>query len=164
MGLARTIRAEDRHAVAKPDFVTEWLHQPGQLELLGDDGTLGGASSLESHVHVLFQRDGLGRPGFEELCQACLGRVVAVGHVGTEGRLVLVHVHQLLELGVFLVPALAQLLEALIAFAAGLDVGTERATMDPRGSPGMPRLQRDDPACGIVEQFAVVADEQDRLG
>ena len=105
-----------------------------------------------------------GGPGLQELGQPGLGRVVAVGHVGAEGRLVLVHVHELLELGVLLVPALAQFLEAFVAFASRVDVGTEGAAVDPGGGAGEPGLQGDDAAGRVVQQFAVVADEQDGFG
>ena len=119
VALARAVGAEDAHAVAEPDLGGERLHQAGQFQLFGDDGALGGAAALEPHLHVLLDRQGLGRPGLEELRQAGLRGVVPVGHVGAERGLVLVHVDEFLELHVLLVPALAQLLEAGVPVARG---------------------------------------------
>ncbi len=123
----------------------------------------GGASALEPHLHVLLDRQGLGRAGLEELRQPGLRGVVAVGHVGAERGLVLVHVDEFLELHVLLVPALAQLLEACVPVRAGVHVGAEAAAVDPGAGAVDARFQRDDAARGVVEQFAVVADEEHGL-
>ena len=123
----------------------------------------GGASALEPHLHVLLDRQGLGRAGLEELRQPGLRGVVAVGHVGAECGLVLVHVDEFLELHVLLVPALAQLLEACVPVRAGVHVGAEAAAVDPGAGAVDARFQRDDAARGVVEQFAVVADEEHGL-
>ena len=78
-------------------------------------------------------------------------------------RLLLYMQHQRLELGVLLVPAAAQLLEAREPVAAGLVVRREPARVGPHAVAGRAELDGDDPGRGVVEQLAVVADEQDRL-
>ena len=163
MALARTVGTEDAHAVAEPDLGGERLHQAGQFQLLGHDGALGGAAALEPHLHVLLDRQGLGRAGLEELREPGLRGVVPVGHVGAERGLVLVHVDEFLELDVLLVPALAQLLEARVPVGPGVHVGAEAAAVDPGAGAVDARFQRDDAARGVVEQFTVVADEEHGL-
>ena len=137
--------------------------RPGQFQLLGHDGALGRPAALEPHLHVLFDRQGLGRPGLKELGQPGLGGVVPVGHVGAERGLVLVHVDEFLELDVLLVPALAQLLEARVPVRAGVDVGAEAAAVDPGAGTVDARFQGHDAARRVVEQLPVVADEEHGL-
>ena len=62
-----------------------------------------------------------------------------------------------------LVPALAQLLEAEEPVAARLVVRREAARVGPHGVAGVAELDGDHPGRGVVEQLAVVADDQDRL-
>ncbi len=71
--------------------------------------------------------------------------------------------YQLLQLGVLLVPAPAQLLEAGEAFAAGLVERGEAAAVHPGVGTRGPGLQGDDLLGGAGEEFAVVGDEQHGL-
>ena len=68
-----------------------------------------------------------------------------------------------LQLGVLLVPAAAQLLEAGEPVAPRLVVRREPARVRPHGVPGRAELDGDHPGRGVVQQLPVVADEQDRL-
>src|SRR5262245_49910331 len=53
MGLTRPVRAEHRDPLAIPDLEVERLHQPGQLEILADDGPLAGPAAPQPHPDVL---------------------------------------------------------------------------------------------------------------
>ena len=164
MGLAGPVGAEHRHPFAVPDLEVERLHQVGQLEVGAHDRALARAPTLEPHLHLLLARLLGGRPGVLELLQPGLGRLVAAGHVGVVGRLLLVHQHLRAQLGVLLVPAAAQLLEALEPLGARLVVAREAAGVGPHQVARAAELDGHDPGGGVVEQLAVVADEQDRLG
>ena len=118
------------------------LHQPGQLEVLADHRALAGAAALEPHRHLLLARLLGRRAGLLELAQPGLGRLVAAGHAVVVRRLLLVHQHQRLELGVLLVPAPAQLLEAGEPVAARLVVRREAARVRPHRVAGARRARR----------------------
>jgi hypothetical protein len=64
------------------------------------------------------------------------------------------------QAGVFLVPAAAQLVQAVDAVAAGPRVGREAAAVHPDG----PGLDGDDPFGGVGEQLPVMGDQQDGFG
>ncbi len=129
--LPGAVGAEDGDAFAVEDLQREGLHQAGELQSFAGDGPHAGAAALEPHPDVLLARRLRGRSGLLELAQPGLGGAVAGGHVGAVlGRLAK-RQDQLLQLGVLLVPALAQLLEAGEAPAAGLVVGGEAAAVHP---------------------------------
>ena len=90
-----------------------------ELEPLADHRALAGAAALEPHLDLLLARLLGGRAGLLELPQPGLGGLVAGRHPVVVRGLLLVHQHQRLELGVLLVPAPAQLLEAGEPVAAG---------------------------------------------
>ena len=129
VGLARAVAAQDGDPLAVPDLEVEGPHQPAQLEVLADHGPLAGATTLEPHLHLLLARLLGRRAGLLELAQPGLRGLVAAGHVGVVGRLLLVHQHLGAELGVLLVPALAELLEAREA-VPGAPRGTTRSHPD----------------------------------
>ena len=163
VGLARAVGAQHGHPLAVPDLEVEGLHQPGQLEVLAHDGTLAGAAALEPHRHLLLAGLLGRRSGLLELAQPGLGGAVLRRHPVVVLGLDLVVQHELLDLGVLLVPALAELLEAGEAVAARLVVRREAARMGPHRVARMAELDGDHPGRGVVEQLAVVADHQDRL-
>ena len=163
VALARAVGAEHADTVSEPDLRGERLHESGQFELLGHDGTLGCPPTLEPHLDVLLDRQGLGWPGFQELGQAGLRSLVPVGHVGTESSLVLVHIDEFFELYVLLVPALAEFLKPGVTVRAGLHIGSETAAVNPRAGAVDARFERHDAARRVVEQLAVVADEKHGL-
>ncbi len=163
VGLARAVGAEHGHPLAVPDLEVEGLHQPGELEVLADDGALAGAAALEPHRHLLLAGL-LGRRALLlELAEPGLGGLVLRGEAVVVLRLDLVAQHERLELRVLLVPAAAHLLEAEEAVLAGLVVRREAARVHPRGVAGGAELDGDHAGRGVVEQLAVVADEEDGL-
>ena len=164
MGLAGPVGAEHRHPFAVPDLEVERLHQVGQLEGGAHDRALARAPALEPHLHLLLARLLGGRPGVLELLQPGLGRAVLRGHAVVVLRLDLEPEHERLDLGVLLVPAAAHLLEALEAVAARLVVAREAARVRPDQVAGAAELDGHDAGRGVVQQLAVVADEEDRLG
>ena len=161
--LAGAVRAEHGDPLAVPDLEVERPHQAGQLEVLADHRPLAGAAALEPHLHLLLARLLGRRTGLLELPEPGLRRLVAAGEAVVVRRLLLVHQHQRLELGVLLVPAPAQLLEAGEPVLARLVVRREPARVGPHQVAGAAELDRHDPGGGVVEQLAVVADEEDRL-
>ena len=163
--LARAVAAEDRDPLAVPDLEVERLHQPGQLQVGAHHRALAGAAALEPHRDLLLARLLGGRPGLLELAEPGLRGLVLRGHAVVVLRLDLQPEHERLDLGVLLVPAAAQLLEAGEAVAPRLVVRREPAGMRPGAVAATERAQLDgdDPGRGVVEQLAVVADEQDRL-
>src|SRR5699024_8736143 len=78
-------------------------------------------------------------------------------------RLLLVHLDQVAQLGLFFVPAPAQLLQALEAGLAGGGVGSEASRVHPRGVAGTAELEGDDAAGGAGQQLPVMADVQQAL-
>jgi hypothetical protein len=64
---------------------------------------------------------------------------------------------------VLLVPAFAQLFEAGIAVGTGFHVGLEAAAVHPRPGAVDTGLERDDAAGSVVQELAVVADEEHGL-
>ncbi len=162
--LAGAVRAQHGDPLAVPDLEVERLHQPGQLEVLADDGALAGAAALEPHLHLLLARLRGRWAGLLELPEPGLRRPVLRGEPVVVLRLDLVAQHQRLELGVLLVPAPTQLLEALESRAPRLVVGREPAGVGPHRVAGGPELDGDHARRRVVEQLSVVADEQDRLG
>ena len=138
-------------------------HQPGELEALADHGALARAAALEPHRDLLLARLVGRRPGLLELAQPGLRGLVLRGQPVVVLRLDSVAQHQRLELGVLLVPAPAQLLEAREAVGARLVVRREATRVGPHGVAGGAELDRDHAGRGVGEQLAVVADEQDRL-
>ena len=127
---------------------------------------LAGAAAGEPHRHLLAQRHRLGRPGLLELAQPGLRRPGSARPCRRCTPPSAWYImHQRLELGVLLVPAPAQLLEP------GVPVGRGPAwyVANPPGCthtvlPAAARLEGHDPGGDPVEQLAVVADEQHRLG
>ena len=163
VALAGAVGAQHADAVAEPNLGGERLHQSGQFQFLCHYGALGGAAALEPHLHILFDRKRFRRSDLKELRQPRLCGVVPVGHVGAERGLVLVHVDEFLELHVLLVPTLAQFLEAGIPVCACVHVGAEAAAVDPGAGAVDARFKGDDPARCVIQQLAVVADEEDGL-
>ena len=166
MRLAGAVRAEHGHALAVPDLEVEGLHQSRHLELLADHGALAGASALEAHRDLLLAGLLGGRADLLELAQPGLGGAVLAGHAVVVLGLDLQPQHQRLELGVLLVPALAQLLEAGEPVGARLVVGGEPAGVGPHAvadAVAAAQLDGDHAGGGVVEQLAVVADHQHRL-
>ena len=163
VGLARAVAAEHGHPLAVPDLEVEGLHQPGQLDVLADDGALAGAAALEPHLDLLLARLLGRRSGLLELAEPGLRGLVAAGHAVVVRRLLLERLHQRLELGVLLVPAPAHLLEAQEPVLARLVVRREAAGVGPDQVAGVAELDGDHAGRGVVEQLAVVADVQDRL-
>ena len=164
MRLARPVGAEDGHALAVPDLEVEGLHQAGELEVGADDGALAGATALEPHRHLLLARLLDRRTGLLELLQPRLGGAVLRRHAVVVLRLDLEPQHERLDLGVLLVPAAPHLLEALEAVAARRVIAREAARVRPHEVARAAELDGDDAGRGVVEQLAVVADEEDRLG
>ena len=137
--------------------------RPVSSRLLADHGALAGAAALEPHLHLLLARLLGRRAGLLELAQPGLRRAVLRGHAVVVLRLDPVAEHQRLELRVLLVPAAAQLLEAQEPVLARLVVRREAARVGPHQVAGRTELDGDHAGRGVVEQLAVVADEQDRL-
>ena len=136
--LAGAVGPEHGHPLAVPDLEVEGLHQPGQLEVLADDRALAGAAACEAHRHLLLARLLGRRAGLLELAEPGLRGAVLRRHPVVVLGLDLVVQHQLLELGVLLVPALAQLLEAEEPVAARLVVRREAAGVGPDVLPAGP--------------------------
>lgn len=164
MRLAGPVGAEDGHPLAVPDLEVERPHQPGELEVGAHDGALAGAAALEAYRHLLLARLLDRRTGVLELLQPRLGGAVLAGHAIVVLRLDLQPEHERLDLRVLLVPATAHLLEALEAVRPRLVVAREAARVGPHEVAGTAELDGDDAGRGVVEQLAVVADEEDRLG
>src|SRR3954464_11325826 len=122
VALAGPVRAENCDPVAVPDLEVERLHQPGQLELLADDGPLAGARAAQPHLHVLLLRDLLRGPGLLELGEPRDSSLVTAGHAVVVRRLLPKGGDERLELGVLLVPSPAKLLEPGEPVAPGVVV------------------------------------------
>ncbi len=163
MRLARAVRAEDRDAFAVEDLQVEGLHQARQLKSLAGDGPYAGATALDAHGDVLLARRLGRRARLLELAQAGLGGGVAGRQLVADGGRLTEVQDELLQLGVLLVPAAAQLLEAGEAFTPGLVVRGEAAAVHPGVGSGRRGLHGDDLLGGAGEEFTVVGDEQDRL-
>ena len=118
---------------------------------------------LRRILHLLVARLLDRRAGLLELAQPRHRGLVAAGHAVVVGRLLLVHQHQRLELGVLLVPAPSQLLQPLEPVLARLVVRREAARVGPDQVARCPELDGDDPGRGVVQQLAVVADVEDGL-
>ncbi len=103
------------------------------------------------------------RAGLLELAEPGLRGLVLRRQAVVVLRLDLVAEHERLELGVLLVPSPAQLLEPEEPLSPGLVVGREATGVRPDRVAGRAELDGDHPGRGVVEQLAVVADEQDRL-
>ena len=161
--LARAVGAEHRDPFAVPDLEVEGLHEPGELEPLADDGALAGAAAVQPHRHPLLAWLLGGWPVGLEALQPGPRRLVAGGHVGVVLGFLLVHEHERLELGVLLVPPLAQLLEAGEALLPRLVVGPEPTGVGPHAVARAAQLDGDDAGGGVGEQLAVVTDVEDRL-
>ncbi len=162
--LARAVRAEHRDPLAVPDLHVERPHQPGQLEPLADHGALAGAPAAQAHPDPLLAGLLGGRAGLLELAQAGLRRLVAAGHGVVVRGLLLVHRHQVPQLGVLLVPAPTQLVQPCEAVLARLVVRREPARVRPHLVARRAELDGDHAGRGVGQQLAVVRDEQDRLG
>ena len=89
VGLPGPVAAEDGHPLAVPDLEVEGTHQAGQLELFTDHRALAGPASLEAHLHLLLAWLLGRRTRLLELPQPGLRRLVAAGHVGVVGSLLL---------------------------------------------------------------------------
>lgn len=163
MRLARAVGTEDGDAFAVEDLQVEGFHQPRQLKSLAGDGPYAGAAALDAHGDVLLARRLRGRSRLLELAQAGLGGGVAGRQLMADGGRLTEVQDELLQLGVLLVPAAAQLLEAGEAFASGLVVGGEAGAVHPGVGAGGRGLHGDDLLGGAGEEFTVVGDEQDRL-
>src|SRR4051794_26017929 len=127
MRLPTAVRAENRDPLPEPDLRVEAAHQPGELQILTDDGALSGTATPQAHGHPLLSRGGLGRPCFLEPPQTRLGRLVSTREPVVVGRLGLVHQDQRFELRVFLVPAPPELVEAFEPRGSGVVIGGEPA-------------------------------------
>ena len=161
--LAGPVGAEHGHPLAVPDLEVEGAHQPGELEPLADHRALARAAALEPHRDLLLARLVDRRTFLLELAQPGLRGLVLGGEPVVVLRLHPVAQHQRLELGVLLVPAPAQLLEAREAVGARLVVRREVARVGPHGVAGGAELDGDHAGRGVGQQLAVVADEQHRL-
>lgn len=161
--LAGAVGAEDGDPFAVEDLQVEGFHQAGEFQLPAGDGADAGAAALQAHPDVLLARRLGRRPGLLELAQPGLGGAVAGRHVVTVLRGLAQRQHQLLQLGVLLVPAAAQFLEAGEAFAAGLVEGGEATAVHPGVGARGSGLDRDDLLGGAGQQFPVVGDEQHGL-
>ena len=163
MRLARAVRAEHRDAVAEPDLEVERPHQPGELEPLARRrracrcGRRAAASTGPARAGA----PRAGRP--PRTCAGGSGGPVARREPVVLRRLHLQRRDELLQLGVLLVPAPAQLVEALHPLLARLVVRREAAAVHPGGVAGGAELERDDAVGGAGEQLAVVRDEQHGL-
>jgi hypothetical protein len=163
VGLAGAVGAEDGDAFAVEDLQVEGLHQTGELESFAGDGPDAGAAALEPHPDVLLAGRLGRRAGLLELAQPGLGGGISGGHLMADGGSLTERQHQLLQLGVFLVPAPAQFLEALEPLSAGLVVRAETTAVHPGVGTRGAGFQGDDPLGGAGEQFTVVGDEEDGL-
>src|SRR3954464_16090188 len=77
MRLPTAVRAENRHPLTEPDLRVEAAHQPGELQVVTNDGALPGTAPSQAHGHPLPSRGGLGRPCFLEPPQTRLCRLVS---------------------------------------------------------------------------------------
>ena len=136
---------------------------PLSSSVLAHHGALARAAARQPHRHLLLARLLRRRAGLLELAQPRLRGLVAAGHAVVVRRLLLVHQHQRLELGVLLVPALAHLLEAQEPVGTRLVVRREAARVRPHEVARAPELHGDDAGGGVGQQLPVVADVEDGL-
>ena len=123
------------------------------------DRALAGPPAAEPHPDVLVLRRYGRRPGLLELAQPGLRGLVARGQPVVVRGLLLVHQHQLAQLLVLLVPAPAQLVEAVVPGHPRLVPAGEAA----RVHPGAAALDGDHPVGGLGQQLPVVRDVEHRL-
>jgi hypothetical protein len=165
--LAGPVGAQHRDPFAVPDLQVERLHQSAQLQVLAHHRSFAGPAALEPHRDLLLARLLGGRALLLEHPESSLGGAVLAGHAVVVFGLDLQSEHERLDLGVLLVPTLAHLLEAGEPVGAGLVVGLEPAGVGPHQVPGAgsaaAELHGHHPGRGVGQQFAIVADEQDRL-
>ena len=128
-----------------------------------DHRALARAGAAQPHREGLRGRALLGRAGLLELAQPRERAWYREAMPSLYGRLDLERRDELLERRVLLVPAPAQLVEALEALVARRVVRLEAAAVHPRGVAGGTDLERDDAVGRSRQQLAVVRDEQHGL-